>query len=120
MHPNRAAGGQNPAPPGTAALRRASSRPVLPAAELSGGRRVRRRTVAARSTVRRFSLRTTGDSRTNQLVLLDDVLDDRLARSVLRAASLLGDDLVQMADERIALGILCASRPQIDGDRKST
>jgi hypothetical protein len=39
-------------------------------------------------------LGTPGDSRTNPLILLDDVLDHRLTGGVLGAAILLGDDLV--------------------------
>jgi hypothetical protein len=39
-------------------------------------------------------LGTPGNSRTNSLVLFDDILDHRLARGILHAAILLGDDLV--------------------------
>jgi hypothetical protein len=39
-------------------------------------------------------LGTPGDSRTNPLVLFDDILDHRLARGVPGAAILFGDDLV--------------------------
>jgi hypothetical protein len=60
-------------------------------------------------------LGTPGNPRTNSLVLFDDILDHRLPRGVLHAAILLGDDLVQVADERGSFGIVLTSRPQIDG-----
>src|ERR1019366_218065 len=103
MRPNRAAGGQSRALPGRAGRHWASWWPVLAPAGWSGGRRVPRWTVAARST-RRFSLGTPGDSRTNPLVLFDNIFDHRLASGILHTAILLGDDLVQVADERIAFG----------------
>src|ERR1035441_8596264 len=115
MCPNRAAAGQNPAPPGRAARRPASWRPAWePAAGLSGGRRIPRCRVAARRAARRFSLGTPRNSRTNPLVLFDDILDHWLPRGVLDAAILLGRELVQVADERVALGVVYAL-PQIDG-----
>jgi hypothetical protein len=39
-------------------------------------------------------LGTPGNSRTNSLILFDDVLDHRLTSGILHAAILLGDDLV--------------------------
>src|ERR1039457_2132180 len=119
MHPTRAAGGRSRALPGRAGRPRASWWPVSAPVGWSGGRRVPRWPVAARST-RRFSLGTPGYSRTNPLVLFDDILDHRLPRGVLRAAILLGDELVPVADERIAFGIVLMSRPQVDGGTEMT
>src|ERR1035441_9491146 len=102
MRPNRAADGRNRAPPGRAGRRSASWWPVSAPAGWSGGRRVPRWRGAARL-ARRSSLGTPGNSRTNPLVLLDDILDHRLPRGVLDAAILLGRELVQVADERVAL-----------------
>src|ERR1035441_2107931 len=119
MCPNRAASGQNPASPGRAKHRWASWWRVSAPAGWSGGRRVPRWTAAARST-RRFSLGPPRNSRTCPLVLFDDVLDHRLPRGVLHAAILLGDELVQVANERGSFGIVLMSRAQIDGGAEMT
>src|ERR1019366_9047162 len=105
MRPTRAAGCQSRALPGRAGRLRASWWPVSAPVGWSGGRRVPRWPVASRST-RRFSLGTPGNSRTNPLVLFDDILDHRLPRGDRKSVVLLGDELVPVADERIAFGIV--------------
>src|SRR5262249_46333672 len=70
----------------------------------------RRRTTSAKA-VRCVSWLAPGDAPADDLVLLDDIFDHGLARGVLRAPILFGDDRIQLAREIIALG----RRPQLNG-----